>query len=64
MTEAINDTRVDVLEQHLTEMRRRKGPHSIIAKTLAAALRSGTDRDLAAGLYAYTYFDHYYEHSR
>lgn len=58
---ANSDTRVDVLQRHLTEMRRRKGPHSIIAKTLAAALRCGTDRDLAAGLFAYAYFNQYYE---
>lgn len=61
MTEVNRDTRIDVLQRHLTEMRIRKGPHSKIAKTLAAALRSGTDRDLAAGLCAYTHFDKYYE---
>jgi hypothetical protein len=61
MAETNRDTDIDILQRHLTEVTRRKGPHSIIAKTLTAALRSGNDRDLSAGLFAYTHFDKYYE---
>ena len=61
MAEAKGDTVIDVLQRHLTEVTRRKGPHSTIAKTLTAALRSGNDRDLSAGLFAYAHFDKYYE---
>jgi hypothetical protein len=61
MADANRDTVINELRRYLKQVTTRKGPYSIIAQTLAAALRSGNDRDLSAGLFAYSHFDKSYE---
>ena len=61
MAETSRDTLIHVLERDLMEMKRRKGPHSIIATTLQDALQSGTPLDLRAGVFAADYFFQHYE---
>jgi hypothetical protein len=61
MAEMDRDAVIALLRRDLAEMRRRKGPHSVIARTLEDALLSGTDEDLRAGIFASTHFLRYYE---
>jgi hypothetical protein len=61
MADANRESDIEALQRHLNEVTKRIGPHSTIAETLTAALGSGNDGDLSAGLFAYTHFDQHYE---
>ena len=61
MANATPEALIAHLEGTLPEMQRRKGPHSIIAKTIEGSLLSGTRDDLDAGELALNHFLKFYE---